>query len=51
MSEIDHDWDKIINEKNKYSLFDKLVLSVILICLGFTTGALFFTMFKPGVLC
>ena len=41
MPEVDHDWDKLIPEyKCKTSLFDKVVLSFILISLGFCSAAL-----------
>lgn len=40
MTEINHDWDKIPKYKNKYGLYDKIVMTIILISLGFCSAAL-----------
>jgi len=40
MPEIDHDWDKIQKYKPKYELYDKFVMGIILISLGFCSAAL-----------
>lgn len=40
MPEIDHDWDKIQSCKQKYGLYDKIVMGIILISLGFCSAAL-----------
>lgn len=40
MPEIDHDWDKIQSCKQKYGLYDKIVMGIILITLGFCSAAL-----------
>ena len=40
MPEIDHDWDKIQSCKQKYGVYDKIVMGIILISLGFCSAAL-----------
>lgn len=40
MPEIDHDWDKIQKCRPKYDFFDKIVMGIVLITLGFCSAAL-----------
>ena len=48
MPEVDHDWDNLIPKyKCKTNLFDKVVLSFILITLASATGLMFLSLFNP----
>lgn len=48
MPEVDHDWDKLIPEyKCKTSLFDKVVLSFILIVIALSTTLMLLSLFNP----
>lgn len=40
MPEIDHDWDKIQKCRPKYDFFDKIVMGIVLITLGFCSASL-----------
>jgi hypothetical protein len=51
MPEIDHDWDNLIpKQKDKYNLFDRIVLSIILVTLGACTALMFLGLFYPKYL-
>lgn len=47
MPEVDHDWDKIIACKNKINLFDRIVLSFVLVTLALATGLMFLSLLNP----
>jgi hypothetical protein len=48
MSEVDHDWDKLIpKHKEKYTFFDRVVLVFIFVILSMCTAMMFLSLFKP----
>ena len=47
MPEIDHDWDKIETYKHKYTLFDRIVLTFILITMAICTTLMLLSLFNP----
>lgn len=51
MTEIEHDWDKIPKYKHKYGLYDKVVMAIILISLGFCSAALFIAVLSNPKFC
>ena len=47
MPEIDHDWDKIETYKHKYTLFDRIVLTFILVTIAICTTLMLLSLFNP----
>ena len=51
MPEIDHDWDKFPKYKHKYELYDKIVMTFILITLASCSLALLLAVFNNPTFC